>query len=93
MGTEYGAKAVGLKNLGRIAEGCFADIVLFDMSGAAWTPKFDLVSLLVYAASSADVDTVMVAGKLLMEKKKLLTLDEERVLFEANRCAERISAK
>ena len=30
------------------------------MSGAAWTPKFDLVSLLVYAASSADVETVMV---------------------------------
>ena len=55
--------------------------------------KFDLVSLLVYAASSADVDTVMVAGRLLMEKKRLLTLDEERVLFEANRCAERISAK
>ena len=93
MGTEYGAKAVGLKNLGKIEEGCLADIVLFDMSGAAWTPKFDLVSLLVYAASSADVDTVMVAGKLLMEKKQLRTLDEERVLFEANRCAERISAK
>ena len=35
----------------------------------------------------------MVAGRLLMEKKRLLTLDEERVLFEANRCAERISAK
>ena len=93
MGTEYGAKAVGLKNLGTIEEGCLADIVLFDMGGAAWTPKFDLVSLLVYAASSADVDTVMVAGKLLMEKKQLRTLDEERVLFEANRCAERISAK
>ncbi len=93
MGTEYGAKAVGLKNLGTIETGKLADIVLFDMGGAAWTPKFDLVSLLVYAASSADVDTVMVAGKLLMEKKRLLTLDEERVLFEANRCAERISAK
>ena len=93
MGTEYGAKAVGLKNLGKIEAGCQADVVLFDMGGAAWTPKFDLVSLLVYAASSADVDTVMVAGRLLMEKKRLLTLDEERVLFEANRCAERISAK
>ncbi len=93
MGTEYGAKAVGLKNLGKIEAGCQADVVLFDMGGAAWTPKFDLVSLLVYAASSADVDTVMVAGRLLIEKKRLLTLDEERVLFEANRCAERISAK
>ncbi|MBQ9378041.1 MAG: amidohydrolase [Schwartzia sp.] len=92
MGTEQGARALGLRNLGRLEAGCLADIVLLDMSGPEWTPRFDLVSLLVYAASSASVDTVIVNGKLLMEEKRLLTLDEERVIFEATRCAERLSA-
>lgn len=91
MGTEYGARAVGIENLGRIEAGSLADIILFNMQGAAWCPKFDLVSLLVYAANSSSVDTVMVDGKILMEKGTLLTLDEERILFEANRCAMRIS--
>ena len=93
MGTEQGARAVGLRKLGRLEEGCLADIVLFDMSGAEWTPRFDLVSLLVYAANSASVDTVMVNGRLLMDGKRLLTVDEERVIYEATRCAERLSAK
>ncbi|MBQ9364768.1 MAG: amidohydrolase [Schwartzia sp.] len=92
MATVYGAKAVGVKNLGEIKEGELADIVLFDMSGAEWCPQFDLVSLLVYSASAHDVDTVIVDGKILMEKKELKTLDEEKILFEAREAAKRISA-
>ena len=87
MGTEYGAKAVGLQKLGKLAVGYKADITLFDMDGAAWCPRHDVLSLLVYSASSSSVDTVIVNGKILMEKGQLLTLDEERILFEANRCA------
>lgn len=91
MGTEYGATAVGVKDAGKLEKGALADIVLYNMHGAEWTPKFDLVSLLVYAAPSHSVDTVMVDGKLLMEKGELKTLDEEKILFEAERCAKRIS--
>lgn len=91
MGTEAGAQAVGIKNLGRLEKGALADIVLFDLRGAEWCPKFDLVSLLAYAASSRSVDTVMVNGKVLMEKGELRALDEERICYEANRCAMRIS--
>lgn len=91
MGMEEGARAVGIKNLGRLEKGALADIVLLDMSGAEWCPKFDLVSLLAYSASSRSVDTVMVNGRVLMEKRELLSLDEERICYEANRCAMRIS--
>ena len=87
MGTEYGAKAVGLENLGRLEEGAIADITLFDMSGYAWQPKFDLISLLVYSAPSNSADTVIVDGRVLMEKGELKTLDEEKILHEANACA------
>ncbi len=87
MGTEYGAQALGLSKVGRLEVGCKADITLLDMHSAAWYPRHDLVSLLVYSANSASVDTVLVNGRILMEKRQLLTLDEERILYEANRCA------
>ncbi len=91
MGTEYGAQAVGLKEAGRLAPGALADIVLFDMKNSMWCPRHNLVSLLAYSARSSSVDMVMVAGKALMEKGELKTLDEERILFEAQRCADRLT--
>ena len=91
MGIEYGAEAVGVKDAGKLEKGALADIVLYNMHGPEWTPKFDLVSLLVYSAPSHSVDTVMVDGKLLMEKGELKTLDEEKILFEAEKCAKRIT--
>ena len=92
MGTEYGAKAVGLENLGRLEEDAIADITLFDMSGYAWQPKFDLISLLVYSAPSNSADTVIVDGRVLMEKGELKTLDEEKIIYEAARSVARITA-
>lgn len=92
MGTEYGAKAAGIDNLGRLEKGAIADITLFDMSGYAWQPKFDLVSLLVYSAPSSSADTVIVDGNILMEKGELKTVDEEKVIYEANQSVARITA-
>jgi len=91
MATEYGAEAVGIKNTGKLAEGCKADIVLFDLHDVAWVPRHDMLSLLVYSASAASVDTVMINGRIVMEKRQLLTLDEERILYEANRCAMKLT--
>ena len=91
MGTEYGAQALSLHDVGRLQTGDKADIVLFSMHGAAWTPCYNPVSLLAYAAKSSSVDTVMVDGKLLMENGALMTLDEERILFEAQKVADRLT--
>ena len=91
MGTEYGAQALSLRDVGRLQAGDKADIVLFSMHGAAWTPCYNPVSLLAYAAKSSSVDTVMVDGKLLMENGALKTLDEEHILFEAQKVADRLT--
>ena len=91
MGTEYGAKAVGLEGIGRLEVGAKADIVLVSMKGAAWVPRFNEVSLLVYSGSAADVDTVICDGKVLMQHRELKTLDEEKIKYEAQKCAERLT--
>ena len=93
MGTEYGAKAVGLKNVGKLEAGYKADIILFDMSGVDWQPNYNPVSLLVYSANSSSVDTVIVDGKILMEKRELKTLDEEKIIFEFKKSADKLTGK
>lgn len=93
MGTENGARAIGLKDVGRIEKGMKADLVLLDMNSAAWTPCFNPASLLVYSGNSSAVDTVIVDGKILMENHELKTLDEEKVLAEAANCARRLTGK
>jgi 5-methylthioadenosine/S-adenosylhomocysteine deaminase len=85
MATAYGAKALGLKKIGDIKAGYKADIVLWDMQAPHWYPRHDTLSLLTYAANVGDVHTVIVDGKILLDNKKLTTIDEERLLYEANK--------
>ena len=87
MGTEYGAKALWLDNVGKIEAGAKADIVLYDMRRPEWCPRHNLVSLLVYSANSSSADTMLCNGRIIMEKGELKTMDEEKILFEANKCA------
>ena len=90
MGTEYGAKSLNLDKVGKIEAGYKADIVLYDTTKAHWHPNFNPVSLLIYSANSADTDTVIVDGKVLMENKTLSTIDEEKVYFEVDKCVKRL---
>lgn len=92
MGTEYGAAAVGLKNIGKLEAGYKADIILLDMSGVDWQPAYNPVSLLVYSANSSAVDTVIVDGKILMQGRELKTLDEEKIISEFKTCVNKLTA-
>lgn len=91
MATEFGATALGLQNVGRLAEGYKADIVLWDMSGVEWQPNYNPVSLLVYSANASSADTVIVDGKILMQGRELKTLDAEKILAEFTACANRLT--
>jgi 5-methylthioadenosine/S-adenosylhomocysteine deaminase len=87
MATINGAKALGLVDGGLLVAGKEADIILINIDQPHFTPGHDFISHLVYAARGSDVDTVMVAGKLLMQKRVLKTLDEERIIYEAEHIA------
>lgn len=91
MATEYGAAAVGINDIGKLEVGYKADITLFDMSGAEWQPCYNPISLLVYSANISSVDTVIVDGKILMEKRELKTLDEEKIISEFKNCANKLT--
>lgn len=91
MGTEFGAKAVFIDDVGKIEKGYKADITLYDISGANWQPCHNLSSLFVYSANSGDTDTVIVDGKILMENKELKTIDEEKVYVEVNKAVSRLT--
>ena len=93
MGTAYGAKAVGLSDIGELKAGMKADITLVSMQGTQWTPCYDAISLLVYSANASMVDTVLVNGKVLLEKGKLTTIDEEKVIYEVNKSAKKLTGR
>lgn len=92
MGTAEGAKCLGYDDLGALDEGKLADIILIDRSGYHWKPRFNSISLAVYAGNSMDVDTVIVNGQLLMRGKELLTIDKEQLDFETERVTKKLYA-
>lgn len=90
LATQNGAQAMGFPESGVIAPGRAADLIIFDFDKPHLRPRHDLVSNIVYAAKPSDVSHVMVAGRLLMQERELLTLDEERIMYEAEKRAWRM---
>ncbi len=87
--TENGASALSL-NTGIIKEGCLADAALINIDTPWFTPNTNLLASLCYSASGRDVDTLIVDGKILMEKRRLKTLDEEEIIYNCNKISERL---
>lgn len=85
MATVGGARALHLENLiGSIEAGKRADIVLVDFDSPHQTPFYNVYSHLVYATKAADVNTVIINGKVVMRERRLLTLDENVIKRDAN---------
>jgi 5-methylthioadenosine/S-adenosylhomocysteine deaminase len=85
MATRSGARATGFTQSGHLAPGMAADLIALDQRRPHLRPRTSLVGHVLYAAQSADVDTVIVAGRVIMRNSELLTLDEERIIAEAER--------
>ena len=90
MATRNGAAALRLADVGTLEVGKLADIILLDFTRPHVTPRGREVSNLVYAAYGSDVDTVLVHGEVLMEGRRLLTLDEARIRAKVNEAAARL---
>jgi 5-methylthioadenosine/S-adenosylhomocysteine deaminase len=82
--TANGADILGIKS-GRLEAGYLADLCLIDLNIPAFTPNFNFVSNLVYAANGSCVDTVICDGKILMQNKKVP--GEEEIMAQTSQRA------
>jgi len=93
MGTIDGARALGMdKEIGSLEPGKRADLIVVSMSSARQTPMYNVVSHLVYVTRGDDVRTTIVNGRVLMRDRKVLSLDEPRVLADARAYADKVRA-
>ena len=91
MATIEGAGALGMdKVTGSLEVGKKADIIILGLNKPHLTPLYNEYSHLVYAASGADIDTVIINGKVVMENRSLLTIDETEVMQRAREIAANI---
>ncbi|SDL74367.1 5-methylthioadenosine/S-adenosylhomocysteine deaminase [Geoalkalibacter ferrihydriticus] len=90
--TIGGAQVLGLDNLiGSLETGKRADLIIIDLNSPHLIPLYNVYSQLVYATNGADVETVIIDGNVVMQDRKLLTLDEEVVMQEARKLALKIA--
>jgi 5-methylthioadenosine/S-adenosylhomocysteine deaminase len=93
MATIDGARSLGMEaTIGSLEAGKRADLITVSMTAARQTPMYDPLSHLVYVTRGDDVMTTIVNGRVLMRNRKVLTLDESRVLSEARALAEKVKA-
>jgi len=87
MATIDGAQALGLaKEIGSLEAGKRADVIVVALSGPHLLPQpADAISSVVYSGQPADVRTVIIDGQLVLQDRKLLTMNEGEVAQEANR--------
>jgi 5-methylthioadenosine/S-adenosylhomocysteine deaminase len=90
LATQNGARALGFAESGALQVGTRADIILFDFAKPHLLPRHDLAANIVHSARASDIDYVIVDGRVLLRKGALTTLDEERILREAERRAFRL---
>ncbi|VVN93424.1 TRZ/ATZ family hydrolase [Pseudomonas fluorescens] len=94
MATLNGARALGIEaEVGSLEVGKAADIVAFDLSGLAQQPVYDPVSQLIYATGRDCVKHLWVAGKQLLDDRRLTRLDEDQLCATAKAWGQRISGR
>jgi 5-methylthioadenosine/S-adenosylhomocysteine deaminase len=82
--TMGGAGVLGVDgHIGSLEPGKKADCIVLDLDQPHLTPIYHPVSHLVYAARGGDVVHSVINGRLVMRKRKLLTLDEAAILARA----------
>lgn len=86
MVTVDAAKALGLeKDIGSLEAGKKGDVILVDWMRPHLAPMNMPLYRIAYFANGNDVSTVLVNGKVLMRDRKVLTVDETKVVLDADR--------
>jgi 5-methylthioadenosine/S-adenosylhomocysteine deaminase len=91
MATIGGAQALHMeKEIGSLEAGKKADFVLLRIDTAHAVPSYNIYSTIVYSSKASDVQTVVIAGRIVMQGRSVLTLNETEILARARQFAEKV---
>ena len=91
MATIRGAKAIHMdKEIGSLESGKKADLIIIGMSAPHLNPIYNVYSHLVYATKASDVETVIINGRVVVEGRRVLTIEEAPVRAKAAEYRDRI---
>lgn len=91
MATIYGAKVLGIDNkVGSIEIGKKADLITISLNNFHLMPIYDPYSAIVYSANGLDVSSVIINGKIIMEKGEFKNIDIEKVKYNVERLKEKV---
>jgi len=93
MATAEGARAIGRPETGSIEIGKRADLITVEARQPHLAPLFNPKKALIYSARSNNVQNAMINGRVIMRDRKVLTVDENALLGEAERVARRCAAR
>ena len=84
MATIDGARALHMeKEIGSLEAGKKADVILIGLDEPNAVPMYDVYAQIAYSLKGSDVQSVIIGGRVVMRDRKLLTIDEPRVLEKA----------
>src|SRR5579863_6798492 len=93
MATIDGARAVHLeKEIGSLEAGKKADMAIISLDEPNAVPMYDIYAQIAYSLKGSDVETVVIGGKVVMRDRKLLTIDEPKVLDKAREYGKSVKA-
>ena len=93
MMTENGARALGFSDLGRVAVGGRADLVLVDMHNISLVGEETWLSNFLYAGTGLQVDTVLVEGEVRLRDKQFVGFDAEALMAKCEQVIRGIYAR
>jgi 5-methylthioadenosine/S-adenosylhomocysteine deaminase len=92
MATIDGARALHMeKEIGSLEVGKKADLILISLDEPNAVPMYDTYAQIAYSLKGSDVETAVIGGRVVMRDRKLLTVDEPRVLEKAREYRKSVS--
>jgi 5-methylthioadenosine/S-adenosylhomocysteine deaminase len=92
MATIDGARALHMeKEIGSLEKGKKADLILISLDEPNAVPMYDVYAQLAYALKAADVETVIIGGRVVMQDRKLLTVNEQEAIAKAREYKKKIA--
>ncbi len=88
--TKGGARAMRQPSIGTLEAGKKADLIVLDTKRVHLVPAVRILSAWIHNGQPSDIESVMVDGQFIMRDRRILTVDEESIVSEANQVGRRV---